>query len=195
VRDPATAWVPGKFGSALDFDDNDRNYGVRVATTARLDRLARYTVAAWVKRLRLRPTAYMSVISRQLGTGFGEVFDLSVSRDLLQAYAPDRTDLGVSSASALDAAPVNVWFHVAATYDGNTIRVYQDGTEKGAVVWTMGLPSASTPLYLGTNKNASGVSDSHHPWEGQIDELLLYDVALSPASIAALAGGTRPAVP
>ena len=195
VADPATSWIPGKFGSALQFNDNDKNYGVRVEATARIDGLTRYTVAAWVRRLRVRPGAYMSIISRQLGTGIGEVFDMSVSNDLLQAYAPDRSNDGVSAAAAKATAPVNQWFHAAATYDGNTLRVYQDGIEQGSVTWTKGLPSTTTPLYLGTNKNSAGASDVHHPWEGLIDELLLYDVALSPASIAALASGTRPPAP
>jgi hypothetical protein len=90
---------------------------------------------------------------------------------------------------------VNTWFHAAATFDGQTIRIYQDGVLEDSLPWTGGLPSSDQPLYIGTNKNASGASTAHHPWEGDLDEVLLYDVALPAQAIAALAAGQRPAVP
>jgi hypothetical protein len=191
----STSWVSGRFGSALRISDDDKNAGVKVLLTNRIDRISRYTLAAWVKRIRLRPLAYQSIISRQLGTGIGEVFDMSVSKDRLQAYAPDRTQQSVTAAAVDSEAPVNRWFHAAATYDGQTIRVYQDGVLEASRPWTNGLPDSDRPLYVGTNKNESGASDAHHPWEGDLDEVLLYDVALPDAAIAALAAGQRPAVP
>jgi hypothetical protein len=191
---PASAWIPGRFGSALHFPE-DKNVGVRVQLTTRIAGVRRYTLAAWARRGRPRPVAYQSLISRQLGTGITEVFDMSVSKDLLQAYAPDRTAQGVSSAMVNRPAPVNTWFHAAATFDGQTIRIYQDGVLENSLRWTGGLPSSDQPLYLGTNKNESGASTAHHPWEGDLDEVLLYDVALPAQAIAALAAGQRPAVP
>lgn len=191
---PAGAWIPGRFGSALHLPE-DKNVGVRVRLTTRIAGIRQYTLAAWARRGRLRPVAYQSIISRQLGTGINEVFDMSVSKDLLQAYAPDRTTQGVSSAMVDRAAPVNTWFHAAATYDGQTIRIYQDGVLEDSLSWTAGLPSSDQPLYLGTNKNESGTSTAHHPWEGDLDEVLMYDVALPAQAIAALAAGQRPAVP
>jgi hypothetical protein len=190
---PATSWIPGRFGTALHLPQ-DRNVGVLVPLTTRIAGIRQYTVAAWARRSRLRPEAYQSLISRQLGTGINEVFDMSVSKDLLQAYAPDRTTEGVSAAIAPNPAPVNAWFHAAATYDGQVIRVYQDGRPVAQVPWTAGLPASDRPLYLGTNKNESGLSESHHPWEGDLDEILLYEVALPAEAIAALAAGQRPNV-
>ncbi len=191
----ASTWVAGRFGSALHFSDNDVNIGVLVPTTARISGLTRYTVAAWVRRSRLRPLAYQSIISRQLGTGYGEVFDMSVSKDILQAYGPDRNDQGVTAASTGRTAPVNTWFHAAATFDGQKLRIYQDGVLEGTVNQPLALPSTTTPVYLGTNKNHSATSNDHHPWEGDLDEILLYDVALPTAAIGALARGERPPVP
>jgi hypothetical protein len=123
------------------------------------------------------------------------VFDMSVSLDKLQAYAPDRTIDGVSAAASSKQAPVNTWFHAAATFDGQRIRLYQDGVLEASLAWAQPLPDSDQPLYIGTNKNDSGNNDSHHPWEGDLDEVLLYDVALPDAAIAALAAGQRPPVP
>lgn len=195
--DPKVAWVAGRFGSAVDFPQNgDRNPGIRVAVTTRISSVTQYTIAAWVRRNRSRPTAYQSIISRQLGTTFAEVFDMSVSLDHLATYGTDRTDQGVTAAAGLDDAPVGVWFHAAATFDGTKLRVYADGVQLAVVDEPKALPSTDTPLYLGTNKNSStAISDSNHPWEGQLDEIVLYERALPPESIAALAQGERPNVP
>jgi Concanavalin A-like lectin/glucanases superfamily len=191
----ATAWGPGRFGRALQMDDNDKNAGIRVKLTDRIAGIKRYTVAAWVKRLRLRPTAYQSIISRQLSGGIAEVFDMSVSKDVLQIYGSDRNSMGVTSAFAPSAAPVNDWFHAAATFDGTTLRLYMNGELVDSAAFSLPLPVTDTPLYLGTNKNDSGLSNAHHPWEGSLDEILLYDLVLPAESIAALAAGERPDVP
>ena len=194
--DVSRAWaLPGRFDGAVNIPAGDKNTGIRVALTSRITGITRYTIAAWARRTRLRPLAYQSIISRQLGQGIAEVFCMSVSLDRLNAYAPDRSSAGVTGAIASQEAPVNVWFHAAATFDGSTIRLYQDGALQMSVAWTTPLPMSSSPLYLGTNKNEAGLDDNHHPWEGQLDEVLLYDVALSAASIRALAQGERPAVP
>ena len=50
------------------------------------------------------------------------------------------------------------------------------------------LPSATTPLYLGNNKNPS----DGEPMVGRIDDVLLYSEALPPAGIKALASGSLP---
>jgi hypothetical protein len=197
MLDPAKVWVAGRFGTALSIPGGTAsdNAGVRVELTDRIKNLTRYTVAAWARRTRLRPVAYQSLISRQLGTGIAEVFDMSVSKDLLVIYASDRDASGVSGATSPDPAPVNTWFHAAGTFDGTTLRIYENGVEKKATAFSQPLPDSAAPLYLGTNKNGSGASTAHHTWEGQLDEVMLYDRALPGDAIAALASGTRPEVP
>ena len=53
------------------------------------------------------------------------------------------------------------------------------------------MPQSGTPLYLATKK----VINYAHPFLGALDEVLLYDRALPPEAIAALARGERPPVP
>ncbi|MEK6236915.1 MAG: LamG domain-containing protein, partial [Planctomycetales bacterium] len=76
--------------------------------------------------------------------------------------------------------PLEVWIHVAAIADGEQLRIYQNG-ELAASVPCSGLATAPpTPLWIGVGSNGNNL------WEGRIDELALYDKALSEEQVRAL---------
>lgn len=83
----------------------------------------------------------------------------------------------------------NVWYHVTCTYDGSTIRVFVDGALRGSVADTRSL--ADTPYLLsifGTASNSGAMLSGRV--DGLIDDVRIYDVALTPAEVMVLA--TRP---
>jgi hypothetical protein len=71
------------------------------------------------------------------------------------------------------------WYHIACVWDGTTLRHYLNGGENGTAQQTL-TPAANTvPLSLGQFN--SGVD-----WmAGQIDDVRLYNTALTPAQILA----------
>ncbi len=76
------------------------------------------------------------------------------------------------------------WIHVAGTYDGSNMRVYVDGVEVGSAAKTGVVGSnPAVPFWIGGNPD----SPTSRPWDGKIDDVRLYDGALSPAEIQALA--------
>src|SRR5262249_23920176 len=82
--------------------------------------------------------------------------------------------------------PLNTWSHVAVTLSGTTGTLYLNGTPV-ATNPTMAFPPSS----LGnTNQNWIGRSQSPAPFlNATVDDFNIYALALSPAEIAALAGG------
>lgn len=70
------------------------------------------------------------------------------------------------------------WYHVVATYDGSTERLYVNGALEGTATTSMSMPDTTLPLRIGA---ASASSDY---FDGQIDEAAVYNVALTPAQIA-----------
>lgn len=85
------------------------------------------------------------------------------------------------------------WHHLAATFDGATLRVYADGAPAGAKSVNRGRAPGNGPLVIGRRADAFGPSQV----SGLIDEVRLYGRALSPAEIAARAkggGGVPPGV-
>jgi hypothetical protein len=186
--DPQAAWVAGRQGNAIQFTTADAGAGgVLVPLSESLSGVRAFTVAAWIYRSGLLATQNTSVVSRQLGSQFWEIYNLSTINDELVIYAATDTT-PAPGVRVAGVAPVDQWMHVAATYDGAYLRLYKDGVELGATSLSRALPSADNPLYIGTNKNPQ----RNDVFIGLIDEVVLYGVALPAADIARLHGGTPP---
>jgi hypothetical protein len=188
--DPGTAWVSmGRFESALEMPRDNRAYGLRVEANPTIDGLYHYTLAAWILRTQLQPTSYQFIISRQVGDTDYEAFGLLVYRDRLRAFAPHSEPFTAADVLAPTDLPVGTWIHVAVTYDGQTLTLYQDAAVVDTLVQPLtALARTAKPLYIGTNQNAGQAE----PFVGVLDEVLLYSVALGPSQIQALRAGVRP---
>jgi hypothetical protein len=87
------------------------------------------------------------------------------------------------------ALKVNVWRHVATTYDGVRLRVYIDGKAAGSKAITGRTCVSGQPLAVGAkNAPAKGLNEAF--WDGRLDDVRIYNRALSVAEIGQLA--TRP---
>ncbi len=73
------------------------------------------------------------------------------------------------------------WYHVAVTYDGSTAIIYINGYEDNRTSVSLTLANQNTPLYIGYNG-----SDGF--FEGLLDNVILYQQALSATTIADHAG-------
>lgn len=79
--------------------------------------------------------------------------------------------------------PVGRWVHLAGTFDGQTMRIYVDGVLRGSLERPGPVNAArGTPLVLG-----SYAQDHTAYFRGALDDVRLYDRALSPAEIEQLA--------
>jgi hypothetical protein len=187
--DEDSVWVGGYHGGAIEIPGNDHAAGVRVPLTPEIAGLQRFTVAAWAYR-RTVGTDYASVISRQLGATQYEVFNLSFTGSLISIYLPAGTPSSAHPfvTRSKRATPGATWIHVAATFDGSTVRLYLDGVEENTMSYPRPIAPSNQPLYLGTNQNDS----DGEPMVGRLDDILLYSEALPRNAIAALAAGALP---
>jgi hypothetical protein len=127
-------------------------------------------------------TLNMGVLSRQEGTRNHELYFLAFQNDTLLVWLYNPSGAS-SNLKANRPAPGMIWIHVAATWDGSTVRLYQDGAEVGSVAYAVTFPAEQNPLVLGNNQNQTGLSQ---PLMGQLDEVRLYDRALSAEAIRAV---------
>ena len=75
------------------------------------------------------------------------------------------------------APAVNTWTHLAATYDGTTLRLYKNGAQIASTTRAGTINSGTAPLRLGGN-NIWG------EWfAGQLDDVRVYDQPLTAAQI------------
>jgi Concanavalin A-like lectin/glucanases superfamily len=94
-----------------------------------------------------------------------------------------------TSASASIAAPTRAtlqqWHHIGYTFNGQQHVLYLDGASVGSIGFDLNAV-ATTEVYLGLYHPTDGSSER---FSGRIDDVRIYDRALTAAQIAALAAG------
>ena len=84
------------------------------------------------------------------------------------------------------ALPVNRWKHVATTYDGTWLRIYIDGSAAGARRISGRTCVSTEPLAVGAKNNPTkGLLEAF--WDGRLDEVRIYDRALTATEVGQLA--------
>jgi len=171
------AWTPVANGFALTL--NGSTHAV-VSDQVNLNATTALTLAAWVKPNVL---ATQDLISRAtFGSVDGYALSLlssgKASVHFNQASSGDIYRLDSSTSYPVTG---NTWMHVAATYDGSTMRLYINGVEED---WTPG-PAAIAASAL--NVGIAGQSNGSRRYRGDMDDVRIYSRALTPAEVAALA--------
>jgi hypothetical protein len=76
-----------------------------------------------------------------------------------------------------------VWTHVAATWDGSTMRLYKDGILVGSKAKS-GILNTNSNVMVAIGNQPAGADNK--PFDGLIDDLRIYNVALSQSEIQEL---------
>ena len=175
-------FVPGHTGQAFAFLPGGY---VEVSNALSLEP-HKLTVAAWVRRDG-PPTERAYLLSKGANACIAASYALCTDETGgLLFYVSDGRTVNYSP----EASPTlwdNTWHFVAGTYDGQVVRLYVDGTEVGTPTpVTLGafgyqLPDGDS-LYLGAYH---GTCDLRFD-DGQLDEVRLFDRALTAAEISDL---------
>lgn len=75
----------------------------------------------------------------------------------------------------------STWTHGLVTYDGTTVRLYQNGIQVGTHATTATPETNAQPLVIGRNSRASD-----RFFQGRIDEVYVWNTALTAAEVLAL---------
>jgi chitodextrinase len=167
------SWTIGRFGTALTFDGADD--WVTVPDSVSLDVSAGMTVEAWVMPTALG-TAWRTVAMKE--TSGNHVFALYGNRNTQVPTGEANVDGSVVGASGSSQLPLGTWSHLALTFDGSDVRLYVNGTLVGTNDQAGALRTSTGPLRIGGN------SIWGEWFRGRIDEMRIYDHALTPAQIA-----------
>ena len=147
--------------------------------------LVPFTLEAWVK-----PTAgggtYAGGVIGSWGLPDGSVdvgealivdWPTRVPRFVRSAYSAGRTEI-----SGTAALPTDRYSHLAATFDGITMRLFVDGKEVASAISTVGSLTLSA-VWIGKLQFDFGVTEYAGFFFGSIDETAVYGYALSPAQV------------
>jgi large repetitive protein len=77
---------------------------------------------------------------------------------------------------------VGVWYHAMCVFDGSTMRLYVNGVlQADAVSYPSGLAVGTSPMKIGVF-----YTDNNLPLDGGIDDVRVYNRALSAAEVTQL---------
>ena len=164
-----TASQSGVNGAALEFAGNADGSDDWVTHSLTPGSWSAYTVSLWVKADGLGQTEFSGIFNNSTGSGSG--FQLDVDGGSPGTYR-------YHGSADFNFGPVtSAWVHLAAICDGTTTRLYYNGSPAG---------SASVAdvqfqrFELGVNRNRN------QRFAGVVDDLQIYDVALSAANVMTL---------
>ncbi|MBN9163575.1 MAG: LamG domain-containing protein [Myxococcales bacterium] len=153
---------------------------ITIDTGASFDGLVPFSVELWVKP---------SPSNTTLGLVFDHTYWSGSERrgwNFLAGNEQTNFERWVSATdrSIAYGAPVSVgqWHHLVGTFDGATLRVYVDGLRVSESTTSVVLPARTSVLTIGHQSCDCGRSNS---FIGDIDELAVYDRALTDTQIAA----------
>ena len=165
-------FTSGRSGQAFAFDGST---GWIVATpSTNLNLLAGATLMAWV-RLDYLPSVAGHIMYVVGKSQSGNDFDIQIETD-------DRTRFYIGGGlhvSSTTLVQTGIWYHIAATYrPGERIELFLNGVREDYLDTSILVASNPNPFTLG----ASAVFGGRY-FEGCIDQVRLYDGALSAAEI------------
>jgi hypothetical protein len=162
-------FAPGKVGTAFSLDGVDDNIEVPHRASLQLNTL---TIDAWINRT---STADARIVDKMTAGG-EDGYALDIVNNHLRLIIGDASVVGTTTLTT------GTYVHVAGTFDGADLRVYVNGTLDGTTnVGSATTPTNALPLHIGSDSTGSGSL-----FAGQIDEVELFNRALSQGDIQSL---------
>lgn len=193
-------WGAGKIGGAVTFngtsqyvDMGSAGSGTSLAITGNL------TLSAWIKRAAVPEVDQDRVIlERNDSTGSIETyyFEVGGGHGLADGYLSSGFDKGGGQYQGVNTASAVItdknWHHVVAVRSGSIITMYVDGVSvvSGS---TTGTPVTGTAHVIIGSSNIS--YNNTRKWNGSLDDVRIYNRALSQDEVAKLYQSTAPASP
>jgi hypothetical protein len=177
-------WTNGKLGKALSIASVDQSY-VNVSSNNTLTISGSHTISAWVRPTAIPSSGEFSTIAGKYGTLNNVNYALFLDNAALSAgdgigfiFYND----GTCWAKFSSTPQIGRWYHLVGVFDTNatTMTLYVNGVQQ-AQSGTCSLPTGTGEFWIGRDR---GTSLGY--WDGTIDEVRVYNRALSASEVAKL---------
>lgn len=166
------SWVDGKLGQAGDFDGEDSTVGLGQDSFEFITKKGIYSFTAWVN---IRDSGRRpQIISKSNGGADRNVLGIQNDQFVFGYYDGSSWNRAPSTSVTL-----NEWVHLAGVNNRGTLTLYVNGVSGGG----------SQNPYTATHRNLA-ISGPNAKIDGLIDDVRIYDHALSPREVRDLSLGT-----
>jgi chitodextrinase len=166
----ATWTGAGRYGNALVFNGSSSRITIADAPSLYLGTGA--TLEAWVNPS-TTSASWADIIYKGNDNYYVDAVNGAPVAGVTLSSSTNSNTFGPS------ALPTNTWTHLAETFDGSTIRLYVNGVQVGSTALNGTLLTSTNPLEIGSDHIYGQY------FQGTIDEVRIYNVALTPTQIQA----------
>jgi HEAT repeat protein/type 1 glutamine amidotransferase len=170
--------VAGKISGAIDFNGNDE-YVEIPAIKPSSDCL---TVMAWIKARSWRDETWKgNIVANDSISGGNQGFALRCGNHGELSFVVGAEDAWPEVVTGANQMTSGIWYHVAGTYDGTSLRVYVNGTLRG---------ETKVPVRRAVSASVLNIARSpltHQCFDGAIEDVRIYNRALSQSEIEVVA--------
>jgi hypothetical protein len=182
-RDCAPAKLASGGGACLHFDGSTQS--VQLADVPLANFSGPIAIAAWIKTDASKTSGgtlpYLrDIVAHGYTTDPNAEVDLRLQDNAYEAGSFDGQDHQVVSDTG--AADVGAWVHIVGVFDGNAWLLYRNGRLEASQSNATGAIEVGAPWSIGAANSGHG-----RYFNGSIDEVRLYNRALSAAEVAELA--------
>ncbi|MHC1776296.1 MAG: LamG-like jellyroll fold domain-containing protein [Lentimicrobium sp.] len=164
-----------QFGNSILL--NGTNDYIDCGNNAAFNITASLTVEAWIKPSSMSGLVRQIIHKKGSGSNVDRTgFQLRIDNGTTLAFTIADGSTANGTSFSVSNADLNKWMHVAAVYDGATIKIYKNGILANSTSTTQAITYVSTPLLIG--KRSDGFN-----FEGSIDEVRIWNTARTAAEI------------
>ena len=177
-------WVTGIEGLALNLPGTSDRFAI-APNSASLNITAAITIAAWIRPIDVSTRTI-------LGKTSPDGYELSINKTNKVEFEFNTTTNGATYRIVSNTnypSNATTWMHVAATFDGTTSKIYINGIQDNSITYNpVTIKTNTSGLFIGS-LNGSG------RWKGGLDDVRLYNGALTAAEISIISGTVPVPVP
>jgi len=174
---PSAQVVPGVIGQALNLNTKDLTTSQYIDTNAAiLNTTGNFTVMAWVE---LASTGAIQDVISEIGTEntAGQYLLRVTASETFRFFRRDGVSTNTNSINTQAVTPGN-WTHIACGYDGSLFCYFNGVNDTNAAADNAQVGQAAAETLIG-----NGNSNTSNVFKGKIDEVRLYNRALTVAEI------------
>jgi fibro-slime domain-containing protein len=180
------SFAPGVIAQGANFDGKS---WIEVNDSSSLDLSTAFTLSTWLNKTDAGTAGWAVVLCK------GDTSALDNSTPYALDHTPDGLQPSVrltkdNSYTNIDSAvrvDFKKWYLLSVTWDGQNVKFYIDGVLKDTRTWQGTLPNSSAKLLIGSDP--AGATEY---FRGVMDDLRIYNRALSAAEIAQIPGSSTP---
>ncbi|MBI2439308.1 MAG: hypothetical protein HYV45_01755 [Candidatus Moranbacteria bacterium] len=177
------SFIDGKIGKALSFDGTDDF--VTMGNVLDMG-TSNFSISAWVKSTSTATGNYNGIVYKKSTVyQYSAGYRLNMPDGKFNFEIADGTDY-VSLTSSTSGKNDGLWHHVVATAEkGQAMKIYVDGVLDGTAAETT-IGNIDSSMYFSIGALTTDGSNYYHPFDGSIDDVRIYNKALSQAEVANL---------